>query len=71
MRCYRCKGWMVLDQFMDLRDDTGRLNCEGWRCLNCGEMLDPVVLCHRVSHIRQVPLNPLKSRRRWPRHLVA
>jgi len=70
MRCLRCGGWMILDQFMDLRDDMGRLNWEGWRCVNCGEIVDPVVLCHRVGHIRQLQLNPLKGRRHWRKHLV-
>ena len=62
MRCYRCEGWMVPDQFMDLQDDTGRLHCEGWRCVNCGEILDPMVLCRRASHMRQLSLSPLKNR---------
>lgn len=29
MGCQRCKGMMIADCFVDLRDDTGRLKFEG------------------------------------------
>lgn len=61
MTCERCRGWMVRDRFVDLSDDTGRLDFDGWRCINCGEVLDVVVLQHR----RNRPLEPYRSQRRW------
>lgn len=60
MTCTRCQGLMVRDQFVDLRDDTGRLEFPGWRCLNCGEVVDPVVLTHRING----PIAPYRSRTR-------
>lgn len=60
MKCPRCQGWMVHDQFSDLRDDTGRLHWEGWRCLNCGAIMDPLVLLHQAMP----PAKPFKTRRR-------
>ncbi len=49
MDCPRCKGVMVEDTFEDLRDDTGSLHFNGWRCLLCGEILDPVIAINRES----------------------
>lgn len=70
MDCQRCCGLMITDSFLDLRDDMGRLKFEGWRCINCGEVLDPVVLLHRA----EAPPGPYRGRtrdrRNWER-LVA
>ena len=54
MDCPRCKGVMVRDVFEDLRDDTGVLSFKGWRCITCGEILDPVIVSNRES--RRSPL---------------
>lgn len=67
MRCQRCRGCLIRDSFEDLRDDTGHLQFEGWRCINCGEVIDPVVLTHRVA----IPPKPYRGqsrdRRTWER----
>jgi hypothetical protein len=39
---------MVVDVFEDMDDDTGILRFKAWRCLVCGEVLDPIILRHRV-----------------------
>lgn len=49
MECPRCQGSMVYEVFEDLRDDTGQLNFQGWRCIICGEILDPIILSNRQS----------------------
>ena len=54
MECPRCKGVMVSDRFQDVADDTGALKFSGWRCIICGEILDPVISANRQSH--QEPL---------------
>jgi hypothetical protein len=54
MECPRCHGIMIEDVFEDLMDDTGSLHFTGWRCLACGEILDPVIALNRGSH--QEPL---------------
>lgn len=64
MGCPRCKGCMIRDSFIDLRDDTGRVRFEGWRCLNCGEVIDPLVLTHRMES----PGAPYRGRTR-DRHM--
>lgn len=49
MECPRCKGVMAQEIFEDLLDDTGSLFFKGWRCLTCGEILDPVIANNRES----------------------
>lgn len=60
MDCQRCQGRMIRDSFVDLRDDTGQMAFSGWRCLNCGEVIDPVVLTHRI----EAPIVPYRGRTR-------
>lgn len=60
MNCQRCQGLMIRESFLDLRDDTGQLSFNGWKCLNCGELVDPVVLMHRD----ETPLTPYRGRTR-------
>ena len=43
MRCVRCCGLMVKDQFYDMRDGGG-LSFYGWRCVCCGNVLDPLIV---------------------------
>jgi hypothetical protein len=45
-RCDRCGGIMVpahLDS----------LNGEAWRCVSCGELVDPLILAHRRRQARR------------------
>jgi len=41
-KCLRCKGAMVYDQFYGSYDQFW-----GWKCVICGEILDPVILENR------------------------
>ena len=50
MECPRCQGLMVQDVCEDLRDETGALTFHCWRCIQCGEILDPGILANRASH---------------------
>lgn len=43
---------MIRDQFLDLSDDTGKFRFYGWRCLVCGDVIDPVILANRREQIR-------------------
>lgn len=44
MKCVRCRGLMVRDQFYDMLDDGGHFSFRGWRCVCCGNILDPLIL---------------------------
>lgn len=37
-RCLRCSGLMVIEPGVD---------CPVWRCVQCGEVIDPVILRNR------------------------
>ena len=42
IRCPRCNGAMVYERFQDMLDLFF-----AWRCVNCGEIVDPVVARNR------------------------
>jgi len=68
MKCPRCAGLMMRDDFLDLEDEAGTCHFVAWRCLICGEVLDPVIERHRRS-----PPAPMVDRARLPlrvRHLL-
>jgi len=45
MTCPRCAGSMMP---LDLHDHEGTyLTLPGWRCIACGEVLDPTILANR------------------------
>lgn len=57
MRCARCRGLMVWDHFYDLLDDSGHLRISGRRCVNCGNILDSLILqnkARRFAHAVRV-----------------
>ena len=43
MTCTRCQGCMAKDYFLDLMESSESMWMAGWRCLNCGNVFDPVV----------------------------
>ena len=61
MRCHRCHGYMITDHFMDILNGNGEMDFKGWRCLNCGDITDPVILRHHQLAVSAPP----KSKRRW------
>lgn len=50
--CRKCNGKMVHERFYDYLDETGKFRFNGWRCLVCGNIVDPVILENRnmASH---------------------
>lgn len=50
MRCSRCRGMMVNQVFEDLKE-TGDFFFYGWRCVNCGEIIDPVIASNRAVEV--------------------
>jgi hypothetical protein len=37
---------MVREQYDNLEFDSGGYEIAGWRCLNCGAIVDPVIATH-------------------------
>lgn len=46
--CVRCGGLMVGEYCMDLTNCAGKLKVETLRCVQCGEVVDPVILANRA-----------------------
>lgn len=61
MHCPRCTGLMLSDEFLDLADEAGQCRFVAWRCLICGEVLDPLIAKHRRS-----PPEPIVGGARLP-----
>ena len=61
MECRRCMGFMVEEVFEDVRDDTGAVHFQGWRCVSCGEIQDPTILTNRAE--RPSPFAPRARKR--------
>jgi late competence protein required for DNA uptake (superfamily II DNA/RNA helicase) len=54
--CQRCNGRMAFEKFY------GPSNCFfGMRCLLCGDILDPVILLHRLSRDASIPIPEHKN----------
>lgn len=45
--CARCRGLLVADDSLDVHGDTGQVTCQAQRCVQCGEVVDPVILQNR------------------------
>lgn len=47
MNCERCNGLVVQDQCLDLLFSGGEHSLWSWRCVSCGNVVDPMVLHNR------------------------
>ena len=60
MGCPRCHNLMVEETFVDLQVSPSMSSFTGWRCMICGEILDPIILQNRTRHPE-----PQYGRARW------
>jgi hypothetical protein len=49
--CTRCGGLMVPEFCTDLLNGSGSLDCSTLRCVQCGDVVDPVIRWNR--HLQQ------------------
>lgn len=54
MTCQRCGGLMLLEHYDDLYDVAGHGGFTGWRCVNCGSVLDPVMAANRHRPVERI-----------------
>lgn len=52
--CPRCDGLMVSQFCIDLFNGTGELEIETLRCVQCGDIVDPVILHNRLRQQKPV-----------------
>lgn len=62
--CPRCQGLFVKEFCQDIHDGTGVGGFWACRCLQCGEVLDPLIARHRIS--RPQPVLTGRPRQRPP-----
>lgn len=48
MHCTRCEGLMVPDDLIDLQESCLPMWMKGWRCVSCGNIVDPLIQRHRM-----------------------
>ncbi|MEE9232958.1 MAG: hypothetical protein V3U07_05845 [Nitrospirales bacterium] len=63
--CLRCGGFMVSHWCMNVNYDAGGMEILTQRCLQCGEVIDPVILENRLNPQREAmkkKTRPLLSR---------
>lgn len=51
MNCRRCQGLMIRDIAYDLFDTY--IHSQVWRCICCGEVLDPLIARNRMMQSLQ------------------
>jgi hypothetical protein len=57
-KCLRCSGTMVYDKFYGLQEQFW-----GWKCLICGEIVDPIILENRQLMRAGQGINVPRARR--------
>lgn len=65
MSCSRCQGLMVREHFLDFDGTMGHMWADGFRCMNCGNVHDPVIEQHRLARpepVRTVSTDELDCR---------
>ena len=66
--CTRCGGLMVTDFYMDLLFCIGETEFSSQRCVQCGEIVDPVILHNRK--IKQEPVAGQPAEKMVPNNRV-
>jgi len=60
IHCERCHGRMAFEKFYG--QDSSFF---GWHCVMCGDVLDPVILLHRLSHDANVWIPESEKEMKW------
>ena len=59
MICSKCDGLMVNDRVYDAEEAIFDLSI--WRCLNCGQTVDPLILQNRLKQEQESNGLPVKA----------
>jgi hypothetical protein len=63
MICHRCQGLMVEEELRDWGGGRGHDCSDSWRCVVCGEVVDPVITINR-SEVKKVSVESRKKHAR-------
>lgn len=70
MSCSRCRGLMVREHFMDFDGTIGHMWANGYRCMNCGNVHDPVIEQHRLAKTHQALARPNSEYKAGEKELI-
>ena len=61
MRCPKCGGLMSMEEFISVAEGGMPWSYEGWRCVQCGEVIDSMILLNRMksktAHEERAPVH--------------
>jgi hypothetical protein len=61
--CPRCAGLLIEESLFDLYDETGQMRRWALRCVQCGDVVDSLILKNRTC--AELPNPKQEHRRRW------
>ena len=67
MNCLRCNGLAVSDDSITVEIGSS-FDYHGWRCLNCGMVIDDVI-CHNQRAAARAKMPRRRALRRDPAHV--
>ncbi|MBH0209852.1 MAG: hypothetical protein HP495_15310 [Nitrospira sp.] len=53
MTCTKCKGLMIVDHLLDMKESYLPMWMQAFRCLTCGNIMDPLIHFHRSTQRAQ------------------
>ena len=62
MTCQGCAGPMVRERYDNLEFDSAEYEISGWRCLNSGAIVDPLIATHHHTTRKTEPDQLLQQR---------
>jgi hypothetical protein len=72
MTCRRCGGCQCWSHFQSWGGTSAAWEYDGWLCLNCGEVVDPLILLNRTLQKQfqsglpgEIPARPYEGRILW------
>jgi hypothetical protein len=62
MNCLKCSGMMNFEAFVSGAAEGSTWTYEGWRCIYCGDIIDPIILRHRKKSRDRVTISMERER---------
>lgn len=59
--CTRCGGLLVNEFYMDVLDGIGELKFPAKRCVQCGEVVDSIILINRQQEQQEITIQPARE----------
>lgn len=70
MHCTRCEGLMVVDDLIDMQESSIPMWMRGWRCVACGNIVDPLIQRHRMVQRSGVGRLAVAAKKEEPREIA-